>query len=1247
MKELSLSLLSRGCGRFISSKRNPGRHDGRLDVCFTPQDYYIWKSQESLLRLSNSGRLLAEAESTLPKTYSTRRGPLLLYSQDLVSMETSRGSVAGHRKKRVVRRYYQQVEKQLSTLKELTAAILSYSNNPFSSSRLAPSLIPPLHLPPGPDVPSPSPQPVRPTPAQPSPELLVQLDPVWLPAEENTEQLENQPEDEELDNRSRVRLDVFLQITCTSRSPTPQTEPPPWEHYVALTPEEPEEDQAFYEMCLPQTESSQYTEINHHSTGGDYPHMNLFHDMADDPDCSIRRSSETLSDKGNCERSMSGSRHGRTGLHLPPLELGKSACYRSSGEKTDWLDGSEHCAQHLPPIAVPPARVIQDRNQQDVRPRSERDTVQSRENPNRLRLPPLVLSSLFPEQEEKMSVKQRREREKTERPYFKNQTAARGGRREGGGGGGGGGGGRLPSEKGAMILLEPGHEPPLPPVSHCVAGRKGPGRQSSLAFLQNRLPDLQDPCGSRVADRAVVRGLLPLELRDLQNGEFVGSLILGPDGEIIQLSLYDNNSQDPSQVDDGTQRQALQVLSTDGETLPWIIVLQPEDTHRDGAVELNTDALVSNVQQHLPTHKGTESHGSVGQFAARERRLRTKQFPDVHGSTDTCSATSPTDSVAVTLKKTKSAVAGTETLTKPKKDVRNNVRMPPLKEQRGGDAESEEEEEDRTGQTGHLSASQRPDQSRKKHHDKDETFGSEQNIRTTDATAEEAVDRRRRNIKRKGAEEAAITTGKSGKTAESEGQKTSGRDRGRQRRKTEDTSQPIRSQKPEERTNRGAAETPPSAIKETRNEREGKRGEVKKNVEGGGGGGGEAVVRQEEVSAGKKRRKRRGRLTHKDLVVENHDDPVEKEELEIDQELEEEESFLKSPKSPSATQTHKNKTKAKTSEDVETDLLSSNDDHRSIRSVSSLRSSEAASLLHRWSSRRSAASSCSGAMTASATGLASACGRLSSCSTVMVPDEQLMLNPVEPELPRMSQEEAAALRLAQRRERRRQEVERKRREREEEERRQQEREQTEERMKSELEGERRKRAEELRLKKLAEEEERRRLEEEEQARVRREQVRREMEKRSQEERRRQMERLQRMREEEEQRRKAELERLQVEEQQRQEEENRKLQEMDESERIEYLRLKEQEEEERRKNEEETKRREEEAALWAAEQARLQAEQLAREVALFHQQLAFKRGLVLEAGGLESTQGISRPWIYSYFRLLQLLGLTPSQAETTN
>lgn len=50
-------------------------------------------------------------------------------------METSCQSETRDRKQRVVRRYTQQVEQQLSTLKELTAAILSYSNNQVGGMR--------------------------------------------------------------------------------------------------------------------------------------------------------------------------------------------------------------------------------------------------------------------------------------------------------------------------------------------------------------------------------------------------------------------------------------------------------------------------------------------------------------------------------------------------------------------------------------------------------------------------------------------------------------------------------------------------------------------------------------------------------------------------------------------------------------------------------------------------------------------------------------------------------------------------------------------------------------------------------------------------------------------------------------------------------------------------------------------------------------------------------------------------------
>ncbi|KAM6978389.1 uncharacterized protein KIAA2012 homolog [Tautogolabrus adspersus] len=808
MKDLSLSLLSRGCCRVISSNTNAGRHDGRLEVCFTPEDYFIWKSRDSLLRMSESGRLFGDAESNLPKTYSTRRGPLLLYSQDFVTLETGLQSEMREKQKKVVQRYKQEVEQQLSTLRELTAAILNYGNNQFNFSKIGPLFFPPLHVPITPDLRPPSPSPTCTTSEQPSPDLLARLNSQLgfshVPSERNTEQTTNQPEDkeEEHSSRKRVRLDLFLQVPCTTRTPSPLMEPQPWVHYVAMIPQEP----------------------------------------------LLRR-----------EGPRRDERHTQL---LPPITESRTGTPDS------------------------PTKV---QTQHDVQQRSKRVGYQSRDNLKRLHQQPLIFPQLV---HGELSVKKKSGGGEISQRDLRRETVWQGR-------GGGGGGGGLPSERGSVILLAPG----------------------------------------------------------------------------------------------------------------------------EGGSEQNT---------HVPD-KHVQLHQMIG-------------------------------------------------------------------------------------------------------------------------------------------------------------------------------------------------------VK-------GKRGEEQKNEEREGRGEG---VRRSQESAGKRRRRM---LKDKDLLLGSPEDSLENQEAKINLEMKEE-SHPASPTTPSAAQKHRNRTNSE-GDAAGTDHLYTNvDKHGSFRSVSSLRSTAAASQSNLKSSRRSVASSCEGAGPASALGLTSSHGRLSSCSTVMVTEEQLMLNLIKPEpsKPRKSQreeeEEAAALHLAQRAEKRRQDVERKRREREEEARRQQDREQTEDRMKSELEEERRRRAEELRLKRMAEEEKRRKQEEEEQVRVRREQEQRERERRRQEEKMRQMERLQKMREEEEQRRRAELERLLLEEETRQEEENRKLQEMDESERVEYLRRKELEEEERRKNEEERRRREEEAALQAAEAAKLQDELLARQMALL-QQLAFKRGLTSEAGGLEKTQGISRPWVYSYFTLLQLLGLNPS------
>ncbi|XP_033965480.1 uncharacterized protein KIAA2012 homolog [Pseudochaenichthys georgianus] len=1029
MKDLSLSLLSRGCGRLVSSNGNTGRHDGRLDVCFTPQDYFIWKSRDSLLRLSNSGRQIVNEESALPKTYSTRRGQLQLYSQDLVTIETS--AVTRDGKQKVVPRYTRQDKSQLSTLKELTAAILSYSNTQYTSSRLGPLFLPPLHHRPlAPDLHHPIPPPLCTTQVQPSPELLGQFNPEWLPAEGIADFLGNQPEgkrgmDGHIGIKKTVRLDLFLQIPC--RDKTSQVQPQAWVNVSAMTPEELED---------PQTAHS----CSQHSTGGERHHsnMNWVHDMADDPG-SIQDSLKTH-DEGNYERSIRGSRHGRI-------------------------------------------------------------------------------------------------------------------------------------------------DPP-PPVAGSIAGRKGPGKQSSLAFLQNRQLDLQNPCTSRDPSRGVVRGILPLELRDLQNGKPVGCLILGPDGEIIQLSLYNDNH------DHDTQEQALQVLSAEGEKLPLVIVLQAEKTHTGGELEPNTDVPDGDIQHHQAIHKLVEFHTLT--------------------EINACSPSSQKDpgktavsAVTETKTKTSEAVAWT-------KVIKNHITLPPLKEQEG-------KEEPRAGNTeqGSILGSHQPGLHGE---------ASKQNINPNEATTELTGDKRRTNTKMKDAGEAAATTRKRGmkrgKSEASDGQKTSRArtEGGWERQKTKSDAESIRRRTEEERTNREEADTQHhSALPPVRMpDKGGGRGEEKTNEKKKERG---EVARQKDESA--VRRKRRGRLKDKELA-EINEEPMKKEE-EINQNIKKA-SHLKSTERPSATQRHNNKTHF----EEEKEHVNINADKHS-QSESPLGS--AASPLSPKSLKRSSASFCEGVEHASATGLAPSRGCLSSCSTVMI-EEELMLNPIKQESSRprngLEEEEVAAVRLAKRAERRRQDVERKRREREEEELKQQKREETEERVKSELEKDRRKRAEELRLRKLAEEEERRKYEEEEQERVKGEQAQREREKRRQEERRRQMERLQRMREEEEQRSKDELECLRLEEERQQEEERKKLLEMEESERIEYLCRKEQEEESRRNEDEQRKRREEEATLQAAVEARLQAEQLAREMALLQQQLAVQRRLLLEAGGLEKTQGISRPWIYSYF-----------------
>ncbi|KAM3916928.1 uncharacterized protein KIAA2012 homolog [Leptodactylus fuscus] len=228
--------------------------------------------------------------------------------------------------------------------------------------------------------------------------------------------------------------------------------------------------------------------------------------------------------------------------------------------------------------------------------------------------------------------------------------------------------------------------------------------------------------------------------------------------------------------------------------------------------------------------------------------------------------------------------------------------------------------------------------------------------------------------------------------------------------------------------------------------------------------------------------------------------------------------------------------------------------------------------------------------------------------------------------------------ISEKAERRRLEVERKRREREEQLRLEKEQQERLDKMKEEFEQEQMRRAEELRLRRKEEEEERQRQEQERARRMQLEQQALERARQQQEEHRRKLQEIQRRKQQED------LERIESERQRQNEkerleaEERMRLLEMEAEEREEYLRKKREREEQARREAEERRLKAEEEARSIMEEAQRQAELLARQTAALEQQLKFNRGLLKESVGLDQTQGISRPWVFSYYEFLELLGI---------
>ncbi|XP_037704699.1 uncharacterized protein KIAA2012 homolog isoform X2 [Choloepus didactylus] len=121
----TLSLLSRGHGKLVQNKQ-------KLEVYFEPEDYLNWKSPEDYV-LASKPQDEGSWSLFLPKTFSTRKGALILYSEGLAisawTPEERRKGLyrpKGHRKR---------LNLELHTLRDLKEAILAYGREQREQDR--------------------------------------------------------------------------------------------------------------------------------------------------------------------------------------------------------------------------------------------------------------------------------------------------------------------------------------------------------------------------------------------------------------------------------------------------------------------------------------------------------------------------------------------------------------------------------------------------------------------------------------------------------------------------------------------------------------------------------------------------------------------------------------------------------------------------------------------------------------------------------------------------------------------------------------------------------------------------------------------------------------------------------------------------------------------------------------------------------------------------------------------------------
>ncbi|XP_071822805.1 uncharacterized protein [Apostichopus japonicus] len=238
----------------------------------------------------------------------------------------------------------------------------------------------------------------------------------------------------------------------------------------------------------------------------------------------------------------------------------------------------------------------------------------------------------------------------------------------------------------------------------------------------------------------------------------------------------------------------------------------------------------------------------------------------------------------------------------------------------------------------------------------------------------------------------------------------------------------------------------------------------------------------------------------------------------------------------------------------------------------------------------------------------------------------------------LSRSQARAAKRAAETDRKKKEIEKKRREKEEARRKSLEEQERKERIKLEFEEERRRKAEQMRLKQEADEEAKRRAEQSQQERERQALLAAERERKQQEEYKKKLEALAKKKKEEDKLRQEMEELKRKEEEERRKEEEEMLAKMAEEERLEYEKRKREEELIAHiKAEEERMRREIEAKLAQEEAERLAIEMAKRQKEL-EIRLNFNRELNSEANIFAHSQDVTRAFTWSYFELLEYLGI---------